>query len=584
MAELTAIGPEPHQRWQNPLPDAQVVRLGRAPRTGWKVPWDIMISREHAELTWQNGQLKVQCLETARNLIQFKGEKARDIVLRPGESFEIGNTRFLVSEEEPAKPPEQVAEEHSFSDDELHRVAFSDASHQMEIIAKLPHLMATARTDEEFAVQLAALLLQGMPHAEAAAVVRFDDPASAEDGKPSMMRWDSRNKDIGRFNPSRRLLYTALVQGKSMLHIWTKGDAGTQYTLSGNLDWAICARISGEACKGWCVYVTGMAPYGIKAEALKGDVRFTELLAQFIGAIRQVRQLEKAHAGMSQFFSPAVLETLNADVAATLLSPKEGDITVIFCDVRGFSKMTESAGENLFLLLARVSEALSVMTKGIVKYDGIIADFQGDAALGFWGWPVALIDGPLPACDAALAIYDGFKSAALEPYNALKDFQVGIGIAHGRAIAGMIGSTEQSKVGVFGAPVNLGSRLEGMTKQLGVPILIDEATAEVVRGSMLRTQGRCRRVARVRPCGMEHALMVSELLPPETASSFTDENILSYEAALDAFILGDWQRALEALERMPYSDGPVGFLRIFMMQHNNVPPPDWDGVIPLDKK
>jgi hypothetical protein len=67
VADLTAVCPELHQRRRNPLPEGQVVRIGRAPRTGWKVWWYPMISREHADVSWVNGQLRVQCLEMARN-------------------------------------------------------------------------------------------------------------------------------------------------------------------------------------------------------------------------------------------------------------------------------------------------------------------------------------------------------------------------------------------------------------------------------------------------------------------------------------------------------------------------------------
>jgi adenylate cyclase len=280
-----------------------------------------------------------------------------------------------------------------------------------------------------------------------------------------------------------------------------------------------------------------------------------------------------------------VLETLTAESAHVLLKPRESDITVIFCDVRGFSKMTERPNSDLYYLLGRVIEALSVMTRGIVKYDGIISDFQGDAALGFWGWPVALVDGPIPACQAALAIQSWFTEASLTPNHPLTSFRVGIGIAHGRAIAGRIGSDEQAKIGVFGPPVNLGSRLEGLTKLLQVPILIDEATAEYVRNSMPPAEGRTRRLARLRPHGMETSLTVSELLPPvELFPAISDQQIREFETAVEFMISGDWPRAIELLQQFPETDGPRKFLLNFMAQHENRPPENWDGVIPLSQK
>jgi adenylate cyclase len=236
-------------------------------------------------------------------------------------------------------------------------------------------------------------------------------------------------------------------------------------------------------------------------------------------------------------------------------------------------------------LLDKVIEALGAMTRQIVKYDGIISDFQGDAVLGFWGWPMALVDGPLPACQAALAVQAFFSQAALTPEHSLAGFRIGIGIGHGRAVAGRIGSDEQVKIGVFGPPVNLGARLESLTKQLRVSILIDEPTADMVRSSMPRSEGRCRRLGRVRPYGMSTSLMVSELLPPvEQFPAVSDGQIADFETAVEAVGRGDWPRAREILKSLPDGDGPREFLLRFLEGHRNALPADWDGVIPLAEK
>ena len=80
-----------------------------------------------------------------------------------------------------------------------------------------------------------------------------------------------------------------------------------------------------------------------------------------------------------------------------------------------------------------------------------------------------------------MQIQQEFQKARNTPGHSLSGFQVGIGVAHGRAIAGKIGTTEQIKVGAFGPTVNLGARLESLTKTLNASILMDEATAEYVR-------------------------------------------------------------------------------------------------------
>jgi len=589
MAELIATGTEPHDCWQKPLHDNEAMRLGRAPRQGGlKAGWDAKISREHAELTWTGKCLVVKCLDTARNPIYFNGQPAKEFTLTAGGMFRIGNTRFeVIDESEPIyRTLDGTFEDVSFSSDEVEQIAFRDTSRQMDLTAQLPRLIATSRNDEEFAMRLAALLLEALPRAGVAAVVRFDQIQDVELGQPSLMRWDTREEFDDRFLPSRRMISKAVTQNKSLLQIWGNDEPfNAEFTRFSHLDWAICVPIANDGFPAWCLYLSGESSDQITSHDLKGDLRFMVLMAQFIDSVRKVRKLEKSQANLSQFFSAHVLETLTDESAEILLKPKESDITVIFCDVRGFSKMTEKANDDLLPLLDRVIEALSAMTRQIVKYDGIISDFQGDAVLGFWGWPVALVDGPLPACQAALAIQAFFAQAALTPNHPLAGFCVGIGIGHGRAVAGRIGSDEQVKIGVFGPPVNLGSRLESLTKQLQVSILIDEPTAEVVRSSMPRTEGRCRRLGRVRPYGMLMSLMVSELLPPvEQHPLVTDRQIVEFETAVDAVGQGDWRRAREILESLPESDGPRNFLLAFLDGHGNTRPADWDGVIPLGKK
>src|SRR5690606_3170951 len=101
----------------------------------------------------------------------------------------------------------------------------------------------------------------------------------------------------------------------------------------------------------------------------------------------------------------------------------------------------------------------------------------------------------------------------------------------------------------------LAARLESMTKSLHAPVLLDERATSVFRSAHDEAPGRLRRVARVRPYGMNQPLEVSELLPPATSSAdLSDEQIAEYEAALDAFVAGDWSGALDKLHRVPAID------------------------------
>ncbi len=181
-------------------------------------------------------------------------------------------------------------------------------------------------------------------------------------------------------------------------------------------------------------------------------------------------------------------------------------------------------------MLNRVSTALGVMTQNILQYRGAIADFLGDAALGFWGWPIDHPGKAEDACRAALGIRAAFEDIGKDPTHPLYGFRVGIGIASGRAVAGGIGTAEQAKVTVFGPVVNLASRLQDMTKLLRVPILIDEPTADAVREHTAPDVARVRRLAKVKPYGLDTPLTVTELIPPVGAGEvLSNADIAAYE-------------------------------------------------------
>jgi adenylate cyclase len=236
-------------------------------------------------------------------------------------------------------------------------------------------------------------------------------------------------------------------------------------------------------------------------------------------------------------------------------------------------------------MLEGVSKALGFMTQYILDQGGVIGDYHGDAAMGFWGWPIPQPDMVRRAVLAALGTRSLFEAVSRRPDHSMAEFRVGIGIASGPAVAGKIGTVDQVKVTVFGPVVNLAARLEGMTRLLRAPILLDEPTAEAVRAQVPPTVARLRRLARVRPYGLDTPLMVSELLPPEAEFPLLkDAHLADYERALDEFLAGRWPKAHELLHGLPPQDRGKDFLTAFILQNYHTPPPGWDGVIPLASK
>jgi adenylate cyclase len=587
MAELIAVGKNKQHRCWNSIPEQETILLGRAPRHGLSVPWDPLISREHAHLRLAHGVLTVCELATARNPILLGGQPTKQFAVQSSGEFVIGETRFRFDAGDPGASDVHTVAEHMLGGAGS-VVRFENAGACLEALCKMPALIAKTRTDADFAAQIVDLLLASLPGSLAAAVVQFrGDDADDPSAEPNLIRWNSRGDAVQRFRPSRRLMRRAFDQQQSVVHLWADDGRGEECTMSSDLDWAFCTPIPTLGDDRWCLYVSGRRHFiGVKDIQSPGDLlaelRLAELMAQFIGAIRQVRVLEHMHSEMRQFFSPAVVETLSGMESAEKLAPRKGLVSVLFCDVRGFSRKVEESSDDLHAVLARVREALSVMTRAIMKYDGVIADFQGDAALAFWGWPAPNDEAPLLACRTAMAIHNAFAAAQHDKDHPLHGFHVGIGIGHGEAIAGRIGAEEHIKVGVFGPVVNLAARLQTLTKSVGVPILIDGATAAAIADQMPAGEAVCRRVARVRPSGMDAAVETFALNSAKDEQLPTAAELRYFDLAARAFEGGDWAEARRLLKPLSGDDGPANFLRQALAEFGDVPPSNWDGVLAAD--
>ncbi|MEM6798056.1 MAG: adenylate/guanylate cyclase domain-containing protein [Planctomycetota bacterium] len=592
MAELIAVGKGSQRQSRKEIHEGETLLVGRAPRNGWGIPWDRLISREHAEVELVDGALAVRELETARNPIFHEGEPRKSFTLEPETAFRIGDTTFHFRTERTKRAGDSIITEHLF-DSSPGASPFSNPIGCLAALCKMPELIGQTSTNEELAEKAVELLLDSLRGSLAAAVMQFDGVGAESPGEPRLIRWSSRSDAVARFRPSRRLIKRAFEQAQSVVHLWLDDDdqeADSNFTMNDDLDWAFCTPIAVDANQRWCLYVSGKRRFaGIREvrspEDLIGELRLAELMGQFISAVRRVRSLEQTQTEMRQFFSPAVVETLTGSTAADSLEPRMGPVSVLFCDVRGFSRKVEESSENLADLLAQVSEALSVMTRSILKYEGVIADFQGDATLGFWGWPSRTPEAALLACRAALRIHALFHHAQSLPHSPLQGFQIGIGVTFGQAIAGRIGSHEQIKVGVFGPVVNLASRLQDLTKQVGAPILVDAGVVEEVGATLPADEGVFRRLARLRPPGMNTSTDVYSLAPHASSSrSLSHEQLQDYDRAVDAVIAGDWPAASDLLGRLPETDGPAGFLRSLLASVNHTPPQEWDGALSMAGK
>ncbi len=600
MLYLVAQGPEPQQRWRRRLMSGRAVVVGRGDR-GWKVEWDSQISREHAELILDQGRLRVKNLPDTTNPVFFRGKQLKEFILSPGDHFVIGQTRFLLVAENvhvTMDLPSPDAER-NFKAEKLRRGNYRDAGQKIAVLSQLPNVISRASNEIDLQVQIVNILLSGIRRATTVGLVR--NIASSDEAVAEVIHWDQRLMTGGDFQPSGKLIRRAVESSETVLHLWkTGGQFGDEHiTVLRNGDWAFVSPLVGEAAAGMAIYVAGNYDMPIDSDPssdpldLHDDIKFTELVATTLANTYHVSSLKRKQASLRSFFSPVVLDAISTNQnPEKVLAPRECEVSVLFCDLRGFSMRSERYADQLLELLDRVSGALGVTTREILAQRGVVGDFHGDATMGFWGWPLDQPDRAWRACHAALEIQKDFSVFTSQPDHPLHDFLIGLGIATGNAVAGRIGTEDQVKVTVFGPVVNVAARLETMTQQLRAGILVDERTDELIRagnaGSELENL-RVRRLAVVQPVGMNNAIKVSQVLPVSGQSdslegSLSDADIALYESGLDEFTAGNWQAAFDIFHQVPATDQAKDFLTAYIAQHNRTAPPDWPGYISLQQK
>jgi adenylate cyclase len=590
-----------NRHWEKVLP-SETVTLGRLPAENtWATPWDDQISRRHAEFQWRDDRLHVRRLESGRNPIFYQGreiEKNETFHVAPGEKFLIGSTTFAVVPNALGLAGGELPEptlEALLGSEELDPIPYGSADERIEALGSLPRVIRNAPSDEAFEDEVIGVLLRAIPAAGAVGVVELD---REDEGSVRVRSWKGRGPEATALQPSRRMVWNAIRrQRRSVLCLWEPGVLDANFTPGFGYDWAFCVPLLDDASPGTALYVAGRALQGreglsggglapliqLHRERLQGDVKFAGLVAEVFGGLRQLLRLQRREAMLTQFLSEPVRAALAERDVDLVLAPRQADVTVIFCDLRGSCLVSEEGRDDLARLWGRISEALEIMTGAITAQGGVIGDFQGDAAMGFFGWPIDSEDRVERAARAALNIRRGFLRAAQQNRSS-GGLQCGIGIATGPAFAGRLGTYDQAKVGVFGPRVNLAQRLESLTKSFHVPILIDDETARRLEARGRPPWFRLRRVASIRPYGMNEAVAINELLPPVSETGIlTERDRKDFEAALYAFSSGDWETARDLLGRLP-GDGPAAVLCRFMASSHNTPPPEWDGVVPMTAK
>lgn len=249
-----------------------------------------------------------------------------------------------------------------------------------------------------------------------------------------------------------------------------------------------------------------------------------------------------------EYVPPEIVARMARDPARYDMQPKDAELTILFCDVRDFTRTSEALAPEA--LREYINEYLTAMSAIIrSRHRGTLDKYIGDAIMAFWGAP---LDNPQHARDALLAALDIQKECAVlnERFTARgwPRLRIGIGVNSGRVRVGDMGSQVRRAYTAMGDAVNVASRLEGRTKYYGVGILVGEATRRKASEMLFRE------VDRVRVKGREGAITVYEPLGlAHEAGPEVRAELEHWECMLAALRSGRWadaERALAELERL----------------------------------
>lgn len=296
----------------------------------------------------------------------------------------------------------------------------------------------------------------------------------------------------------------------------------------------------------------------------------------------------RVRAAFATYLSPDLVNQLAEEPERLKLGGETKTLTFLFCDVRGFTTISESFKGNPQGLTVLINRFLTPLTNEILDRGGTIDKYMGDCIMAFWNAPLDVPEQEKKACDAALAMFEvlhalnevrkGEAEVAGETFLALN---IGIGLNTGECVVGNMGSDQRFDYSVLGDAVNLAARLEGQSKGYGVGVVIGPDTAANARDEfavleldLIMVKGKKEAVDIYTVIGRKDMLESDEF---KEMAVLHDEMIQIYRQQR-------WEEAEEMMARLEtYFDGAMaGFYAIYRERiadyRENPLPEDWDGV------
>jgi len=296
---------------------------------------------------------------------------------------------------------------------------------------------------------------------------------------------------------------------------------------------------------------------------------------------------QKEKAGIKKAFgvyvNPHVVEQIAKNPDALKLGGEMRDMTVMFSDVAGFTSISEKLTPQELVQLLNLY--LTSMTDTIMKYDGTVDKYEGDAIMAFWGAPLIQPNHSKQACIAVLENRERLKELNVElEKKGMHKLAARCGLNSGPMNVGNMGSSQKFNYTVMGDAVNLASRLEGANKQYGTYLMISEMTYDQVKEDV-----EVRELDLLRVKGKKVPIKVFELL--DMKGNLTDAQKKGrdiYNDALGLYRKRDFKKAMARFQKVQEilpEDGPSETYIGRSKDYIKSPPPEkWDRVFVMTTK
>ena len=281
------------------------------------------------------------------------------------------------------------------------------------------------------------------------------------------------------------------------------------------------------------------------------------------------------HDAFSRYVAPEVVSQLMKHPEKLKLGGEKREITIFFSDIRGFTTFSEAlTPEKLVLLL---NEYLTAMTDIIMESGGVVDKYIGDAIMAFWGAPLDQPDHAVRAANAVLTMQSKLKTMQKKWQDAGYPLvEIGSGLNTGDAVIGNMGSANRFNYTCMGDTINLGSRLEGITKEYGVKAIVSESTRMKLDSTFV-----VRELDLVRVKGKKEPIRIFELVGSVSELSDKQKHVLKHwEAGLSKYRAKEFKKAIDDFAKAAREGDKTSSIYIERCEHflKEHPGKDWDCV------